>query len=131
MSIVFPNMNKPLHCDQCPMHSRYQNLWSIYCNATDRKLVDDWEGNPDIMIEVPEWCPAIDFDLLTVYGYAFNDILAFADACRISGVRNEDLKDFVKCTEQMYDTFAKKLDEQLGKQLKEWLGGKEENNASH
>ena len=129
MSVVFLNLDKPKFCNKCPMVRRYANLWSIYCNATDRKLVDDWDGDPGIEIEVPEWCPAIDFDMLEVYGYDFKDILVFADACRRAGVRNEELKDFVNATEQMYEVFAKKVNEEMGKQMKRFFEGSVVDNA--
>lgn len=56
-----------------------------------------------------------------VYGYKLNDILVFADACRLGGVSNRELKDFVNETQRMFGIFAKKFDEQLADQIKRYF----------
>lgn len=57
----------------------------------------------------------------TIYGYPINDLIIFADACRIAGVGPKELKDFVGNIETAYDVVAKAMDEHLARCLEEYL----------
>ena len=57
----------------------------------------------------------------TIYGYPINDLIIFADACRVAGVGLKELKDFVGNIETAYDVVAKAMDEHLARCLKKYL----------
>lgn len=57
----------------------------------------------------------------TICGYPINDLVIFADACRVAGVGPKELKDFVRNIETAYDVVAKAMDEYLAKCLEEYL----------
>lgn len=57
----------------------------------------------------------------TIYGYPINDLVIFADACRVAGVGPKELKDFVGNIEAAYDVVAKAMDEHLARCLEEYL----------
>lgn len=58
-----------------------------------------------------------------VYGFRLKDIIVFAHACRMAGVQNHELKDFVNATVWMCEVFSKKVDEETSKQLKRFFEG--------
>lgn len=57
----------------------------------------------------------------TIYGYPINDLVIFADACRVAGVGPKELKDFVGNVEEVYSVVVKAMDEHLEKLLEEYL----------
>lgn len=57
----------------------------------------------------------------TIYGYPINDLVIFADACRVAGVEPKELKDFVGNIEAAYSVVAKAMDENLARCLEEYL----------
>lgn len=57
----------------------------------------------------------------TIYGYPINDLIIFADACRVAGVGPKELKDFVGDVEAIYGAVAKSMDEYLARCLEEYL----------
>lgn len=57
----------------------------------------------------------------TIYGYPIRDLVIFADACRVAGVRSKELKDFVGNVEAAYSVVAKAMDEHLARCLEEYL----------
>lgn len=57
----------------------------------------------------------------TIYGYPINDLVIFADACRVAGVEPKELKEFVGNVEKAYSVVAKAMDEHLARCLEEYL----------
>lgn len=57
----------------------------------------------------------------TIYGYPINDLVIFADACRVAGVGPKELKDFVGNVEEAYSVVVKAIDEHLARCLEEYL----------
>ena len=60
MSIIVKGINAPERCETCTMAACYRNSGSIWCNAMNRRLVPDWDGDTEVEIDVPEWCPIIE-----------------------------------------------------------------------
>ena len=56
-----------------------------------------------------------------VYGYKIRDILLFADACRMAGVTNHELKSFVNSMDRAYEIIAKNIDKQITNSLSKYL----------
>ena len=57
VSIIVKGLNAPERCETCAMAACYRNSGSIWCNAMNRRLVSDWDGDTEVEIDVPEWCP--------------------------------------------------------------------------
>ena len=60
MSIIVKGLNAPERCETCTMVACYRNSGSIWCNAMNRRLVPDWDGDTEVEIDVPKWCPIIE-----------------------------------------------------------------------
>ena len=66
MSIIVKGLNAPERCETFTMVACYRNSGSIWCNAMNRRLVPDWDGDTEVEIDVPEWCPIIDGNWIPV-----------------------------------------------------------------
>lgn len=59
MSVIVKGLHMPSSCEYCPLCRLYFENGRVWCNGTNRILVNKWE-NPNFThldIPKPEWCP--------------------------------------------------------------------------
>ena len=62
----------------------------------------------------------------TIFGYAVEELIIFADACKKQGISNDDLKNFCENAKNAYDYIRNEIEEEFKKEISRQLGQRRE-----